>query len=173
MADEHAIVLHTALLLAVDHGQEWAKLAGCPLSPSTFDGGRPNSKALDAALFLLYRRVQGAPRAKKVRVAAVADALEPAQRARLEPACPPARRGHSALRCAQELRGCWPILEPSQHREFRSLMHAWVRDLGAAARLPADVVRRFPTAYQAAAGPLQACAQRVELPPPQRRARSG
>lgn len=48
----------------------------------------------------------------------------------------------------KEFRGCWPIAEAAQQKEFKGAAQAWVRGLAAGDRLPPQSAQFFVTAYQ-------------------------
>lgn len=66
---------------------------------------------------------------------------------------PAANHSYRFSSALQDLRHCWPLAESQSQRDFRAAMHAWIKALGSAGRLPPDAVRFFPTAYQTACGP--------------------
>lgn len=45
----------------------------------------------------------------------------------------------------------YPVLEPAQAREFKTAMHEWVRELGAAGAVAPDTVKYFVSAFQGSA----------------------
>lgn len=48
----------------------------------------------------------------------------------------------------QDLRSCWPITESNQQKEFKNVMHGWVKALVGSSRLPPQTAKYFIPAYQ-------------------------
>lgn len=142
LADAQLAVASAALQL-LDQGESrraqreppWAELGA----------RRPDTATVQAALHLLFLRLNGRAAAKRV-----GGAHRKGRRARRRHLCPShLRPPHPPPPAApQELRGCWPITESGQHKEFRAAMHAWVKGLAAAGRLPPAAARHFVVAYQ-------------------------
>lgn len=145
--DAAATVLHSALV-CLNRGGACRE----QLTPGMF--ARPNLKGLQAVLYLLHLRIRGAARTKKVghpwpvcrpllahptftNVATLAPIL-----------CSSSQALVSSNPSTQELQHIYPVLEPAQAREFKSAMHAWIRELGDAGAVSTDTVKFFVSAYQ-------------------------
>ncbi|PSC70806.1 hypothetical protein C2E20_5830 [Micractinium conductrix] len=61
-------------------------------------------------------------------------------------------RIRGAARTKKEFQHVYPVLEPSQAKEFKAAMQGWVRELGAAGMVHPDTVRFFVSAYLGSSG---------------------